>query len=108
MINPADERTAPEQRLRPPAMLPPPPGTLEEIDVPEHLLVDIALRNVYLRGTCSIKMLSHLMKIPLELAETLFRRLNEQQYFEVKKMVGDDYIFSLTGLRTSVLQRSAP
>jgi len=36
------------------------------------------------------------MKLPLELAETVFRRLNDQQYVEVKRMLGDDYIFSLS------------
>ena len=36
------------------------------------------------------------MKLPLELAEAVFRRLNEQQYFEVRRMSGDDYVFSLS------------
>ena len=45
------------------------PDVLEEIDISEHLLVDIALRHVYLRGTCTIHLLSSLMKLSLELTE---------------------------------------
>jgi hypothetical protein len=36
------------------------------------------------------------MKLSLEVAETIFRRLTEQQYFEVRRMEGDDYVFSLS------------
>ena len=61
------------------------------------MLTDIALRHVYQRGTCSIHLLSKLMKLPPEVGEVIFRRLNDQQYFEVRRMAGDDYIFSLSG-----------
>jgi hypothetical protein len=90
-------------RFRPTA-----PVLLEEIDVSENLLVDIALRHVHLRGTCTIHMLSGLMKLSLELTETLFRRLTEQQYLEVRRMAGDDYVFALspTG-RRMYTERSA-
>jgi hypothetical protein len=36
------------------------------------------------------------MRLSLELTEALFRRLNEQQYCEVRRMSGDDYVFSLS------------
>jgi hypothetical protein len=72
------------------------PVVAEDMDIPEHLLVDIALRHVYLRGTCSIKVLSELMKLSLELAESLFRKLIDQKYFEVRRMEGDDFVFSLS------------
>ena len=72
------------------------PVTVDEIDVSEHLLTDIALRHVYMRGTCSIEMLAQLMKLSLELAEGLFRKLIDQQYLEVRRMLGDDYIFALS------------
>jgi hypothetical protein len=84
-------------QLRPPTFLPLPPIRMEDVDVSETLLTDIALRHVYQRGTCSIHLLSDLMKLPPEVAEVIFRRLNDQQYFEVRRMAGDDYIFSLSG-----------
>jgi DNA-binding MarR family transcriptional regulator len=96
MIQTFDDQADTTRQLRPPPVLPVPPTRLDDVDVPEHLLIDIALRNVYLRGTCTIKMLSSLMKLPPETAETLFRRLNEQQYFEVRRSSGDDFVFSLS------------
>lgn len=41
-------------------------------------------------------MLAGLMKLPLEIAETIFRRLSDQKYFEIKSTLGEDYVFSLT------------
>jgi hypothetical protein len=82
--------------LRPPEFLPLPPSRIEDLGVSEHLLIDIALRLVNLHGVCSIQQLSGLMKISLEVAETLFRRLTDQQSFEVRRMSGDDYLFSLS------------
>ncbi len=87
---------------------PAPPVVFEEIDISEHLLIDIAMRHVYLRGTCTIHLLSELMKLSLELTEALFRKLVDQQYLEVRRMVGDDYVFALSpaGRRMS-MERSS-
>jgi hypothetical protein len=78
------------------------------MDIPEQLLVDIALRQTYMRGTCTIQQLSDLMKLSLEMAEGLFRKLIDQQYLEVRRMIGDDYVFALSaaGRRLST-ERSA-
>ncbi len=86
----------PGGKLRPPALRPESPVRIDEIDIPENLLIDIALRHVYLRGSCTIHMLASLMKLGLEIAEAIFRRLSDQQYFEIKSTLGDDYVFSLT------------
>src|SRR5665213_602117 len=94
MIHPDMRETG--RALEPPRVLPPAPVLLDQIDVPIQMLVDIALRQTYLRGICTIQMLGNLMKLPLELAEALFRRLNDQQYVEVRRMEGDDYVFSLS------------
>ncbi len=86
----------PEHGLALPAYLPPPPRTLDDIDIPESILMDLAVRHVNARSVASIHLLARLMKLPLELTEAVFRRLNEQQYFEVRRMAGDDYVFSLS------------
>jgi hypothetical protein len=84
------------------------PRVLEDIDVSEHLLLDIAMRHIYLRGTCSIEMLAGMMKLSIEIAETLFRRLSDQKFIEVRRMVGDDYIFALSPSgRAMSIERSA-
>jgi hypothetical protein len=82
--------------LAPPACQPPPPRTLDEIDVSESRLIDLAVRHVNLRGTGSIHLLANVMKLSLELAEAIFRRLSDQKYLEVKRMLGDDYVFVLS------------
>ncbi|HEU5021971.1 MAG TPA: AAA family ATPase, partial [Bryobacteraceae bacterium] len=84
------------------------PRVLEDIDISEHLLLDIAMRHIYLRGTCSIEMLAGMMKLSIEIAETLFRRLADQKFIEVRRMVGDDYIFALSPAgRAMSIERSA-
>jgi hypothetical protein len=90
------ERRPRARMLAPPAWLPEPPRTLDQIDIPETLLLDLAVRHVNARGVATIHLLAQLMKLPLELTEALFRRLNEQQYCEVRRMSGDDYVFSLS------------
>jgi hypothetical protein len=95
-VSGVSERRLHARTLAPPAWLPPPPRTLDQIDIPESLLLDLAVRHVNARGIATIQLLAHLMKLPLELTEALFRRLNEQQYCEVRRMSGDDYVFSLS------------
>jgi hypothetical protein len=89
-------RTAGADRPLLPEILPPPPARIEDLGIPEHLLIDIALRHVSLRGLCSIHLLAQLMKLSVECAEAIFRRLSDQQYFETRRMSGDDYVFSLS------------
>jgi hypothetical protein len=95
-IQPLTERRAHKRVLAAPAYLPDAPRTLAEIDVPENLILDLAVRHVSTRGIATIEKLAKLMRLPLELTEGIFRRLNEQQYFEVRRMSGDDYVFSLS------------
>jgi hypothetical protein len=90
------EAEARRGELAAPRYLPAPPRLLDDIDIPESLLMDLAVRHVSIRGTATIHLLSRLMRLPLELTETLFRRLNEKHYFEVLRMSGDDYVFSLS------------
>jgi hypothetical protein len=91
-----ETEAATRRELSPPSYLPAPPQLLDDIDVSESLLVDLALRHVNMRGTATIHLLASLMRLPLELTETLFRRLNEKHFFEVLRMSGDDYVFSLS------------
>jgi len=91
-------------KLKQPVYIPPFPQTIRDLDVPENLLIDLAVRHVNARGSTTIQQLAQLMKLPLELAEALFRNLSEHQYLEVRRMSGDDYVFSLspTGRKLAV------
>ena len=92
----AEKAAAAGWNLLPPRYLPEPPRLLDEIDIPESLLMDLAVRHVNARGTATINLLARLMRLPLEMTETLFRRLNEKNCFEVLRMLGDDYVFTLS------------
>ena len=83
--------------LKPPTYLPSAPRLLEELDVPESLVADIAMRFVAARGTATIQLLAGWLKLPLELTDSLFRHLNDQSLLEVRRMTGDDYVFALSG-----------
>jgi hypothetical protein len=96
-LSPKSDLASPSHHgLAPPAYLPHSPRTLDQVDVSEGRLIDLAVRHVSLRGIASIQLMASLMKLPLELAEGVFRRLNDQQYIEVRRMSGDDYVFSLS------------
>jgi hypothetical protein len=82
--------------LAQPAYIPPPPRQFDQIDLPEGRLTDLAVRHVDIRGIATIQMLANLMRLPLELTEAIFRRLSDQQYVEVRRMLGNDYVFSLS------------
>jgi hypothetical protein len=84
-----------ERALAPPAFLPEPPETLDQIDIPQSMLMDLAVRHISTRGTLTIRILAGLMKLPLGFTELLFRRLREQQYLEIKGTSGEDYVFCL-------------
>jgi hypothetical protein len=85
-----------KRALAPPVWLPEPPRSLDQIDIPENMLLDLAVRHVNAQGTMTIRLLASAMKLPLELTEALFRRLSEQLYLEIKRTSGDDYVFSLS------------
>ena len=88
-------------------VLPPPSESIEDIGISEHLLIDIAIRHTWLRGTCTIHMWAELLRISLETAEAVFRRLNDQKLLEVRRMLGDDYVFTLSAAgRNSALERA--
>src|ERR1700733_5306543 len=82
--------------LAPPTWLPAPPHSFEQVDISESRFLDLALRHIDIRGISTVSLLATVMKLPLELAEAVFRRLNDQQYVEVRRMSGDDYVFSLS------------
>jgi hypothetical protein len=88
--------TAATPSFAPPAWIPFFPRTLDQIDIPETMVMDLAMRHVAHRGIVTIQLLASLMKLPLELAEAVFRHLKDHQLVEVKRMSGDDYVFTLS------------
>jgi hypothetical protein len=82
--------------LLPPAWQPPSPRRLDDLLISEGLIYDIAIRHINNRGVCTIELLASLLKLPTEVAETVFRYMNDHQYLEVRRMTGEDYVFTLS------------
>jgi predicted ATPase with chaperone activity len=95
-VNAATIYASKGRSISPPEYSPIPPRRINEIDIPENMLIDLAMRHISHQGTVTIHLLAHLMKIPLELAEAIFRNLSESLCVEVKRMLGEDYVFSLS------------
>lgn len=91
-----------------PPILPRPADQIADAGVSDHLLVDIATRLTYLRGTCTINMWADVLKVSLELAESLFRRMMDQKQLEIRRTLGDDYVFGLSPAgRIASLERAS-
>jgi hypothetical protein len=73
------------------------PTSLGGLGVAEGLVADLFLKHLLQAGTATLGGLSHSLRIPVQLVETLFHQLKSQRLIEVKGMYGEDYSFSLSG-----------
>ena len=72
------------------------PEHLEDLGIDEALISDLFLKHAYTAGNCSIRALASSLRLPVHLAEVIFRRLKSQQFIEVRGTIGDDFTFVLT------------
>lgn len=86
---------------------PPVPQTIEDTGLSASLITDLILRRMYLDGVSSIYGLCDALKLPFRIVEQVFKQLRQQQFIDVKGIVGEDYSFSLTnaGHRAAVHRR---
>lgn len=92
--------TAPmEAGLLPLASPTPPaaPHSIAELDIPESMVFDIALRFLRARGATTFTQLRKALKVSYPLAEAIFDRLRQRQLIEIQRAIGSDYQFALTG-----------
>ncbi|MCL5745162.1 MAG: AAA family ATPase, partial [Acidobacteria bacterium] len=75
---------------------PPPPQTIEELGVPQALVMDLMLRRLLLEGNSTLALLGQKLRVSNAVLETVFRHMRHQQLVEVKGMVGNDYQFVLS------------
>lgn len=80
------------------AFLPKAPQKPEELDIPASLVEDIMLRQLYTKGTASLREMSTSLKLTFPLLHDLFQRMRQQQLFEITGMTGNDYNFTLSGI----------
>jgi len=79
-----------------PSFAPPVPQSLEELHLPQSLVLDLVLRRLLLEGFSSLHGLSNSLRLSLPIVDFAFRHLRSQQLVEIKGMVGNDYQFVLS------------
>ncbi len=72
------------------------PQTVEELGIPQSLVLDLILRRTTLEGFSTLNSLSTALRMSVPIIEFGFRHLRQQQLLEVKGMIGNDYQFVLT------------
>ena len=72
------------------------PQTVEELGIPQSLVLDLILRRTTLEGFSTLNSLSTALRMSIPIIEFGFRHLRQQQLLEVKGMIGNDYQFVLT------------
>lgn len=86
--------------------LPPVPMTQDQAGISSALIEDLFLRHVHLKRCNTIGAVSESTALAYPIVERIFRDCRNQRLLEVSGMVGDDYVFSLTGAgRTIAAER---
>lgn len=91
------DTTAPKVRSNSMPFIPKVANGLDYLDIPDTMVEDLVLRRLYTNGTSCIKSLSQSLKLSYPVIQAIFDRLRKEQFFEVKGMQGQDYMFSLSG-----------
>src|SRR5580693_2838675 len=94
------QASAAQERIR--RFLPTAPNTQEQAGISSALIEDLFLRHVHLKRCNTIGALSESMALAYPIVERVFRDVRNQRMLEVSGMVGDDYVFSLTGAGRTV------
>lgn len=72
------------------------PERIQEIGIKEDFIEELFLKHAYNAGNCTIRSIAESLRLPVYLAEPIFRKLKSQQMLEVKGTHGDDFAFNLT------------
>jgi len=80
-----------------PAFAPSIPERLDDVGVPQALILDLMLRRLMVEGYSSLNSLSQRLKLSISVLDAVFKHMRAQQMIEVRGMIGNDYSFSLSG-----------
>jgi hypothetical protein len=73
------------------------PQTIDDLGIPQTLVVDLVLRRLLLEGISNLQTLSQKLRLSVSILNGVFQHMRQQQLVEVKGMVGNDYTFVLSG-----------
>jgi hypothetical protein len=69
---------------------------MEQLGVPQSLVMDLMLRRLLLEAYSTLSDLSKKLRISVPVLEGVFRHMRQQQLVEVRGMIGNDYQFALS------------
>ena len=72
------------------------PDRIEDLGISRSLVTDLILRYLWLHGSATLADLNDRLKLSFGVLESMFHQFRQQHLLEVKGMVGNDYMFSLT------------
>ena len=72
------------------------PDRLEDLGISRSLVTDLILRYLWLHGSGTLGSLHDRLKLSFGVLEIMFHQFRQQHILEVKGMLGNDYMFSLT------------
>ncbi|HET8550058.1 MAG TPA: AAA family ATPase, partial [Bryobacteraceae bacterium] len=72
------------------------PQTIEDLGIPQALVMDLMARRLLLEGQSTLAILSTKLKISVAIINIVFEHMRKQQLVEVKGMLGNDYVFTLS------------
>src|ERR1035441_2432029 len=75
---------------------PAPPKSLDQLDIPESVVSDIAVRFLLGHSASSLTQLRKTLRLSHGVADEIFHSLRDQRLVEIKRtLVGGDYLFAL-------------
>src|SRR5215208_6567389 len=78
------------------------PQTIEDLGIPHALVMDLMARRLLLEGQSTLGLLNEKLKISVPIISTVFQQMRQQQLVEVKGMLGNDYVFTLSAAGRSM------
>lgn len=82
------------------------PERFEDLGIAEDLVEELFLKHAYKAGACTIVSISASLRLPVYLAELVFRKLKTQNLIEVRGTRGDDFAFVLsTAGKSAAIER---
>jgi hypothetical protein len=72
------------------------PDRIEDLGISRALVTDLILRYLWLHGSGTLAALSERLKLSFGVLEAMFHQFRQQHILDVKGMLGNDYMFTLT------------
>ena len=80
------------------------PRHVDELGINQNTIVNLMLKMTLLEGETSLSMVADRLKVHQVVADEVFQHLRREQFVEVKGMMGNDYVLTLTQTGRTIAQ----